>query len=60
MAKLFASERVGRVTDQAPQIHGGYGYSRGMPLQRYVRDARIMRIFQGSSEIQATSSPARS
>jgi len=52
MAKLFASEMVGRVTDQALQIHGGYGYSRGMPLERYVRDARIMRIYEGSSEIQ--------
>ncbi len=50
-AKLFASEMVGKVTDLALQIHGGYGYSREMPLERYVRDARIARIFDGSSEI---------
>jgi alkylation response protein AidB-like acyl-CoA dehydrogenase len=52
MAKLFASEMVGRVTDQAIQIHGGYGYSRSLPLERYARDARIFRIYEGSSEIQ--------
>lgn len=52
MAKLFSSEMAGRVTDLALQIHGGYGYTRGMPLERYVRDARIMRIYEGSSEIQ--------
>ncbi len=52
MAKLFASEMVQRVTDRALQIHGGYGYSREMPLERLARDARIMRIFEGSSEIQ--------
>lgn len=50
-AKLFASEMVGRVTDLALQIHGGYGYSRELPLERYVRDARIARIFDGSSEV---------
>ena len=52
MAKLFASEAVHRITDQALQIHGGYGYTSGLPLERYVRDARILRIFEGSSEIQ--------
>jgi alkylation response protein AidB-like acyl-CoA dehydrogenase len=52
MAKLFASEMAAKVTDLALQIHGGYGYSRALPLERYVRDARIMRIFEGSSEIQ--------
>jgi alkylation response protein AidB-like acyl-CoA dehydrogenase len=52
MAKLFASEAAGRITDKAIQIHGGYGYSREMPLERYARDARIMRIYEGSSEIQ--------
>ena len=54
MAKLFASEMVGFVTDEALQIHGGYGYTREMPLERYVRDARILRIYEGSSEIQRT------
>ena len=52
MAKLFASEMVDRVTDLALQIHGGYGYTAGLPLERYVRDCRIFRIFEGSSEIQ--------
>ena len=52
MAKLHASEAVGRITDLALQIHGGYGYTRAMPLERYVRDARVMRIYEGTSEIQ--------
>jgi alkylation response protein AidB-like acyl-CoA dehydrogenase len=52
MAKLYASEMVGRVTDKAIQIHGGYGYTRDLPLERYARDARIFRIYEGSSEIQ--------
>ncbi len=52
MAKLFASEMAGRVTDHALQIHGGYGFTRDLPLERYVRDVRIMRIYEGSSEIQ--------
>jgi len=52
MAKLFASEMAGRVTDAALQIHGGYGYTRDLPLERYARDVRIMRIYEGSSEVQ--------
>ncbi len=52
MAKLFASEAAGRIADLALQIHGGYGYTRALPLERYVRDARILRIFEGTSEIQ--------
>jgi alkylation response protein AidB-like acyl-CoA dehydrogenase len=52
MAKLYASEMAGRVTDKALQLHGGYGYTRDFPLERYVRDARIMRIYEGSSEVQ--------
>jgi alkylation response protein AidB-like acyl-CoA dehydrogenase len=54
MAKLYASEVAGRVADHALQIHGGYGYSAGLPLERYVRDLRVMRIYEGSSEIQRT------
>lgn len=54
MAKLYASEMAGFVTDQALQLHGGYGYTRELPLERLVRDARIMRIYEGSSEIQRT------
>lgn len=52
MAKLHASEMAGFVADQALQIHGGYGFTRAMPLERYVRDARILRIYEGSSEVQ--------
>ena len=52
MAKLHASEMAARVTDRALQIHGGYGYTRDLPLERYARDVRIMRIYEGSSEIQ--------
>lgn len=54
MAKLFASEAAGRIADQALQLHGGYGYSASLPLERYVRDLRVMRIYEGSSEIQRT------
>ena len=54
MAKLYASEAAGFIADAALQIHGGYGYTRDVPLERYVRDARIMRIYEGSSEIQRT------
>ena len=52
MAKLFASEAAGKITDLALQIHGGYGFTQALPLERYVRDARILRLFEGSSEIQ--------
>ena len=52
MAKLFASEMVSRVTDKAIQVHGGYGYARDFPLERFFRDARIFQIYEGSSEIQ--------
>lgn len=52
MAKLFASEAAAKITDLALQIHGGFGYTQALPLERYVRDARILRLFEGSSEIQ--------
>jgi butyryl-CoA dehydrogenase len=51
MAKLFASEAATRVTDMAVQIHGGYGYSKSYPVERYYRDARVTRIYEGTSEI---------
>jgi alkylation response protein AidB-like acyl-CoA dehydrogenase len=51
MAKLFASEMANRVAHKALQIHGGYGYAKEHPLERYYRDARLFEIFQGTSEI---------
>jgi len=51
MAKLHASETAGMVTDLAVQIHGGYGYSKSYPVERYYRDARVTRIYEGTSEI---------
>ncbi len=52
MAKAFAAEMAERVTSECLQIFGGYGYSREYPAQRYWRDARVFRIFEGTSEIQ--------
>ena len=52
MAKLFASETAMWVTTEAIQIHGGMGYSKEMPLERYFRDAKITEIYEGTSEIQ--------
>ncbi|SRR5579871_53812 len=52
VAKLFASETAMFCTHQALQIHGGMGYSKEMPLERYFRDAKITEIYEGTSEIQ--------
>lgn len=52
MAKLLASEMAERVTSEAIQIHGGYGYTTDFPVERYWRDARLTKIFEGTSEIQ--------
>ena len=52
MAKLYASETASWVTDLAIQIHGGYGYIKDYPVERYYRDARITRIYEGTSEVQ--------
>ena len=51
MAKVFASEVSSFVTNKALQIHGGYGYSKDYPLERYLRDAKITEIYEGTSEI---------
>jgi alkylation response protein AidB-like acyl-CoA dehydrogenase len=52
VAKLTASEAAMWISHQAVQIHGGMGYSREMPLERYFRDAKITEIYEGTSEIQ--------
>lgn len=52
MAKLFASEMVNRLTARAVQMHGGYGYTKEYPVERYYRDARVFTIYEGTSEIQ--------
>ncbi len=52
MAKLFASEISNFVADQAVQIHGGYGYVKEYPVERYFRDARVTEIYEGTSEAQ--------
>lgn len=52
MAKLFASETAMWVTTEALQIHGGMGYSKELPVERYFRDAKVTEIYEGTSEIQ--------
>jgi butyryl-CoA dehydrogenase len=52
IAKLFASEMVNHVTAKALQIHGGYGYIKEYPVERFYRDARVFTIYEGTSEIQ--------
>jgi acyl-CoA dehydrogenase len=50
--KLFASEMVGRVADRAVQIHGGAGYVADYCVERFYRDVRLFRIYEGTSQIQ--------
>ena len=52
VAKLFCTEMAGKVADLAVQIHGGTGYMRGVPVERIYRDVRLLRLFEGTSEIQ--------
>ncbi|HLA48880.1 MAG: acyl-CoA dehydrogenase [Nitrospinae bacterium RIFCSPLOWO2_12_39_15] len=52
MAKLYASETANRCAYRALQIHGGYGYTKDFPLERYYRDARVTTLYEGTSEIQ--------
>jgi acyl-CoA dehydrogenase len=52
MVKLFASETVGRIADRAVQIHGGMGYMKELAVERFYRDVRVMRIYEGTSEVQ--------
>ncbi|HEX8420079.1 MAG TPA: acyl-CoA dehydrogenase family protein [Sphingomonas sp.] len=53
-AKMFASEMVGRVADRAVQIHGGAGYMRDSVVERFYRDVRVFRIYEGTTQIQQT------
>ena len=50
--KYFATEALGRIADRAVQIHGGYGYVAEYPVERLYRDARLLRLFEGTSQIQ--------
>ena len=52
VVKLYASEAMTEIADKALQVHGGMGFSRELPMERYYRDARILRIFEGTTEIQ--------
>ena len=52
VAKYFATEAVGRVADRAVQVHGGAGYMSEYAVERYYRDVRLMRIYEGTSQIQ--------
>ena len=52
VAKYFCTEMVGRVADRAVQVHGGAGYIRGTPAERFYRDARLFRLYEGTSQIQ--------
>jgi len=52
MAKLFASDNAMRVTVEAVQVLGGYGYVTEYPVERYMRDAKITQIYEGTNEIQ--------
>ena len=52
MAKLYASEMAARATNKAMQIHGGYGFLKDNPVERYLRDAKLCEIGEGTSEIQ--------
>jgi alkylation response protein AidB-like acyl-CoA dehydrogenase len=52
MAKLFATDTAMRVTTDAVQIHGGYGYVDEFPVERYMREAKVAQIFEGTNQIQ--------
>jgi alkylation response protein AidB-like acyl-CoA dehydrogenase len=52
MAKLFASETAVRAAEESIQIHGGYGYTKDYPAEKYWRDAKLCTIGEGTSEIQ--------
>src|SRR5258708_9315481 len=51
-AKLYCTEMAGKVADLAVQVHGGSGYMREVPVERIYRDVRLLRLYEGTSEIQ--------
>jgi acyl-CoA dehydrogenase len=51
-AKLYCTEMVGRVADRGVQVHGGYGYTNEYPVERFYRDVRLLRLYEGTSQIQ--------
>ncbi|GAA4684748.1 hypothetical protein GCM10023215_19570 [Pseudonocardia yuanmonensis] len=57
-AKLFCSEMLGRVADRGVQVHGGMGYMRSVPVERFYRDARLFRIYEGTSDPETDHRPA--
>ena len=52
MAKLVATDNAMKVTTDAVQVLGGYGYTRDFPVERYMREAKVMQIFEGTNQIQ--------
>ena len=52
MAKLICTDAAMKVTTDAVQVFGGYGYTRDFPVERYMREAKIMQIFEGTNQIQ--------
>ena len=52
MSKLFAADTAMRTTVEAVQVFGGYGYTKDYPVERYMRDAKITQIYEGTNEIQ--------
>jgi len=52
MAKLFATDAAMQVTTDAVQVLGGYGYVEDFPVERYLREAKIMQIFEGTNQVQ--------
>jgi hypothetical protein len=52
MAKVFASETAVEAAKMGVQVHGGYGYTKSYPIERYYRDAKVCEIYEGTSEVQ--------
>ena len=52
IAKLVATDNAMKVTTDAVQVYGGYGYTRDFPVERYMREAKVMQIFEGTNQIQ--------